>query len=184
MAPKSRAGTSHPPNAGPPVAGHGNGPKTSERRSASKLAGFSGRMVAKGFIGERVEFPRFYVSLDLAVPCSCIKLSATTAEKKRMPETSTDLSGDAVVEISRELRKMLADVFAHYLKTKNFHWHMSGPHFRDYHLLLDEQGSQIFAMTDDIAERAHKNRGNYNQIHQRCLEASAAQGQQRRRCRT
>jgi len=51
---------------------------------------------------------------------------------------------------------MLADVFALYLKTKNFHWHMRGPHFRDYHLLLDEQGSQIFAMTDDIAERARK----------------------------
>jgi starvation-inducible DNA-binding protein len=76
--------------------------------------------------------------------------------EKKMPETSTDLSGDAVVEITRELRKMLADVFALYLKTKNFHWHMSGPHFRDYHLLLDEQGSQIFAMTDDIAERARK----------------------------
>jgi starvation-inducible DNA-binding protein len=77
-------------------------------------------------------------------------------EKKRMLATSTDLSGDAVVEITCELRKMLADVFALYLKTKNFHWHMSGPHFRDYHLLLDEQGSQIFAMTDDIAERARK----------------------------
>jgi starvation-inducible DNA-binding protein len=77
-------------------------------------------------------------------------------EKKKMPETPTDLSGDAVVEISRELRKMLADAFALYLKTKNFHWHMSGPHFRDYHLLLDEQGGQIFAMTDDIAERARK----------------------------
>jgi starvation-inducible DNA-binding protein len=77
-------------------------------------------------------------------------------ENKRMLATSTDLSGDAVVEITRELRKMLADVFALYLKTKNFHWHMSGPHFRDYHLLLDEQGSQIFAMTDDIAERARK----------------------------
>jgi starvation-inducible DNA-binding protein len=76
--------------------------------------------------------------------------------EKKMPETLTDLSGDAVVEITRELRKMLADVFALYLKTKNFHWHMSGPHFRDYHLLLDEQGSQIFAMTDDIAERARK----------------------------
>jgi starvation-inducible DNA-binding protein len=61
-----------------------------------------------------------------------------------------------VVEISEALRKMLADVFALYLKTKNFHWHMSGTHFRDYHLLLDEQGSQVFAMTDDIAERARK----------------------------
>ena len=77
-------------------------------------------------------------------------------EKKRMPETPTDLSGDAVVEISGELRVLLADVFALYLKTKNFHWHMSGTHFRDYHLLLDDQGTQIFAMTDDIAERARK----------------------------
>ena len=77
-------------------------------------------------------------------------------EKKRMSEISTDLSGDAVVEISGELRKLLADVLALYVKTKNFHWHMSGSHFRDYHLLLDEQGTQIFAMTDDIAERARK----------------------------
>jgi len=71
-------------------------------------------------------------------------------------DTPTDLSRDAVVEISSGLRQMLADVFALYMKTKNFHWHMSGPHFRDYHLLLDEQSSQIFAMTDDIAERARK----------------------------
>jgi starvation-inducible DNA-binding protein len=68
----------------------------------------------------------------------------------------TDLSGNAVEEISSNLRRLLADVFALYLKTKNFHWHMSGPHFRDYHLLLDEQSTQIFAMTDDIAERARK----------------------------
>ena len=77
-------------------------------------------------------------------------------EKKRTSETSTDLSGDAVVKISGELRKLLADVFALYVKTKNFHWHLSGPHFRDYHLLLDEHATQIFAMTDDIAERARK----------------------------
>src|ERR1700685_706889 len=81
---------------------------------------------------------------------------ARAMEKKRILETPTDLSGDAVVEISGELRTLLADVFALYLKTKNFHWHMSGPHFRDYHLLLDEQGEQIFAMTDTIAERARK----------------------------
>jgi starvation-inducible DNA-binding protein len=68
----------------------------------------------------------------------------------------TDLSGDAVEEISNNLRRLLADVFALYVKTKNFHWHMSGRHFRDYHLLLDEQATQIFAMTDDIAERARK----------------------------
>ena len=71
-------------------------------------------------------------------------------------EAPTDLSGDAVVEISGALRKLLADVFTLYVKTKNFHWHMSGKHFRDYHLLLDEQASQVFSMTDDIAERARK----------------------------
>jgi starvation-inducible DNA-binding protein len=71
-------------------------------------------------------------------------------------DVTTDLSSDAVVEISAVLRQLLADVFALYLKTKNFHWHMSGRHFRDYHLLLDEHAEQIFAMTDDIAERARK----------------------------
>ena len=71
-------------------------------------------------------------------------------------QTISDLSREAVSEISNELRQLLADVFALYLKTKNFHWHMSGRHFRDYHLLLDEHSDQIFAMTDDIAERARK----------------------------
>src|SRR6266550_1436983 len=71
-------------------------------------------------------------------------------------EIPTDLNHNAVVEISKELRPLLADVFALYLKTKNFHWHMSGRHFRDYHLLLDEHSEQVFAMTDDIAERARK----------------------------
>ena len=70
--------------------------------------------------------------------------------------TPTDLSGDAVEEISSNLRRLLADVFALYLKTKNFHWHISGRHFRDYHLLLDEQATQIFAISDTIAERARK----------------------------
>jgi starvation-inducible DNA-binding protein len=65
-------------------------------------------------------------------------------------------SPHAVEEISDALRRLLADVFALYFKTKNVHWHMTGPHFRDYHILLDEQGEQIFAMTDDIAERARK----------------------------
>jgi len=71
-------------------------------------------------------------------------------------ETPTDLKPDAVAEISGALRILLADMFALYVKTKNYHWHMSGPHFRDYHLLLDEQADQIFATTDDIAERARK----------------------------
>ena len=68
----------------------------------------------------------------------------------------TDLSGDGVEEITSNLRRLLADVFALYVKTKNFHWHISGRHFRDYHLLLDEQATEIFAMTDTIAERARK----------------------------
>ena len=70
--------------------------------------------------------------------------------------TPTDLKSNAVRDISGALNILLADVFALYLKTKNFHWHMSGPHFRDYHLLLDEQGDQIFATTDAIAERVRK----------------------------
>src|ERR1700674_5179198 len=71
-------------------------------------------------------------------------------------ETPTDLGNEAVRDISKALNILLADMFALYLKTKNFHWHVSGPHFRDYHLLLDEQADQIFATTDDIAERVRK----------------------------
>ena len=70
--------------------------------------------------------------------------------------TPTDLKPNAVRDISGALNILLADVFALYLKTKNFHWHVSGPHFRDYHLLLDEQGDQIFATTDALAERVRK----------------------------
>jgi starvation-inducible DNA-binding protein len=71
-------------------------------------------------------------------------------------ETRTDLSHGAVKDISAAMNAILADVFALYVKTKNFHWHMSGPHFRDYHLLLDEQADQLFAMTDPVAERVRK----------------------------
>src|SRR5215472_10014372 len=70
--------------------------------------------------------------------------------------TRTDLSRAAVKDISGAMNAILADVFALYVKTKNFHWHMSGHHFRDYHLLLDEQADQLFAMTDPIAERVRK----------------------------
>jgi starvation-inducible DNA-binding protein len=70
--------------------------------------------------------------------------------------TRTDLSHAATKDISGAMNAILADVFALYVKTKNFHWHMSGPHFRDYHLLLDEHGDQLFAMTDVIAERVRK----------------------------
>lgn len=70
--------------------------------------------------------------------------------------TPTDLSKPAIKDIAGTMNAVLADVFALYLKTKNFHWHLSGPHFRDYHLLLDEQAEQLFAMTDPIAERVRK----------------------------
>src|SRR5271163_2133977 len=77
--------------------------------------------------------------------------------RRRAPlATPSALGAEAVKNISGALNAVLADVFALYLKTKNFHWHMSGPHFRDYHLLLDEHGDQLFAMTDDIAERVRK----------------------------
>ena len=78
------------------------------------------------------------------------------AAQSRRPGGLTDLSEPATRDIGAALKGLLADTFVLYLKTKNFHWHMSGPHFRDYHLLLDEQGNQIFAMTDPIAERARK----------------------------
>ena len=71
-------------------------------------------------------------------------------------ETRTDLTRSATKDIAAAMNAILADVFTLYLKTKNFHWHMSGPHFRDYHLLLDEHGDQLFAMTDPIAERIRK----------------------------
>ncbi|HEY2513692.1 MAG TPA: DNA starvation/stationary phase protection protein [Polyangiaceae bacterium] len=86
-------------------------------------------------------------------------MSKKTAKENRIHEhlgTPTDLKPSAVRDISAALSALLADVFAVYVKTKNFHWHMSGPHFRDYHLLLDEHADQIFAMSDPIAERARK----------------------------
>ena len=77
--------------------------------------------------------------------------------RQRAPlATPSDLDAATVRDIAGGLNALLADVFALYLKTKNFHWHMSGPHFRDYHLLLDDHGDQLFAMTDEIAERVRK----------------------------
>lgn len=80
------------------------------------------------------------------------------AERKQRAalNTPTDLDAEATRNIAAALNAILADVYALYLKTKNFHWHMSGPHFRDYHRLLDEQGVQLFAMTDPLAERIRK----------------------------
>ncbi len=76
--------------------------------------------------------------------------------RKAPLRTPSDLGENATTDISAALTRVLADVFALYLKTKNFHWHLSGPHFRDYHLMLDEQGDQIFAATDALAERVRK----------------------------
>ena len=85
-------------------------------------------------------------------------MSAIDAKSRRSAalQTPTDLSSNASKEVAAGLNLLLADAFALYLKTKNFHWHMSGPHFRDYHLLLDEQSDQIFAITDALAERVRK----------------------------
>src|ERR1700688_251825 len=78
-------------------------------------------------------------------------------ERQRAPlSTPTDLTVEATRDITGALNAILADAFALYLKTKNFHWHLSGPHFRDYHLMFDEQADQVFAMTDPIAERVRK----------------------------
>jgi starvation-inducible DNA-binding protein len=82
--------------------------------------------------------------------------SFARARRKAALDTPTNLTSNATRDLSGALTTLLADVFALYLKTKNFHWHVSGPHFRDYHLLLDEQAAQIFATTDDIAERVRK----------------------------
>jgi starvation-inducible DNA-binding protein len=85
-------------------------------------------------------------------------MRAETAKTRRTapPQTPTNLPADATKDIAGALNALLADVFALYLKTKNFHWHTTGPHFRDYHLLLDEQAGQIYGITDDIAERVRK----------------------------
>jgi len=85
------------------------------------------------------------------------KKTAELLQRREAPlATPTDLTRSATKDISATMNAILADVFALYVKTKNFHWHMSGPHFRDYHLLLDEHADQLFAMTDPIAERVRK----------------------------
>jgi starvation-inducible DNA-binding protein len=87
---------------------------------------------------------------------SSTKTSQLLREREAPLATPTDLTPSATKDITGAMNAILADVFALYLKTKNFHWHMSGPHFRDYHLILDEHGDQLFAMTDPIAERIRK----------------------------
>jgi len=81
---------------------------------------------------------------------------AKSEPNKARLQTQTDLSGNAVPEIAQALNRLLADAFALYMKTKNFHWHISGPHFRSYHLMFDEQAAEIYATTDILAERVRK----------------------------
>src|SRR5712672_1464502 len=85
-------------------------------------------------------------------------MNDVTAKERRLAplDTPSDLGTNAIKDLSTSLTTLLADTFALYVKTKNFHWHMSGSHFRDYHLLLDEQADQLFGITDAIAERARK----------------------------
>ena len=85
-----------------------------------------------------------------------MKSSAVKEQAESLSRATSDLEQDAVHEIGKELRRLLADTFALYIKTKNFHWHMTGGQFRDYHLLLDEHADQLFGITDEIAERARK----------------------------
>jgi starvation-inducible DNA-binding protein len=88
---------------------------------------------------------------------SATKKAQDVTRRREAPlSTPTDLKAAATRDVTAAMNGILADVFALYIKTKNFHWHMSGPHFRDYHLLLDEQADQIFAMTDPVAERVRK----------------------------
>jgi len=85
-----------------------------------------------------------------------VKRDALRARRNAVMSTPSDLGARAATELGGAMNEILADVFALYVKTKNFHWHVTGPHFRDYHLLLDDQATQIFAMTDTIAERVRK----------------------------
>jgi starvation-inducible DNA-binding protein len=103
--------------------------------------------------------PRCHVTMERIDPMSkpsSKKVVALKSNRKAPLATRTDLGREAARDITGAMNAILADVFALYLKTKNFHWHMSGPNFRDYHLLLDEQADQLYAMTDPIAERVRK----------------------------
>src|ERR1700757_1528861 len=93
---------------------------------------------------------------QLHQPPKRFRMSASRRSGSAALGTPTDLSPANVSAVAEAINPLVADAFALYLKTKNFHWHISGPHFRDYHLLLDDQGDQIFAMTDELAERVRK----------------------------
>src|ERR1700731_10725 len=103
------------------------------------------------------QLPKLEQPMNKTKPLNRNSLKQELRQRRNAPlATRTDLTSSATKDIAGAMNEILADVFALYLKTKNFHWHMSGPHFRDYHLLLDEQANQLFAMTDPIAERVRK----------------------------
>jgi len=105
---------------------------------------------------QKTTVPGFDCNIDSRTEVQVTIAKDAAAPRIAPLHTPTDLQPKAVQEVTAALNLLLADMFALYLKTKNFHWHMSGPHFRDYHLLLDEHADQIFATTDAIAERVRK----------------------------
>jgi starvation-inducible DNA-binding protein len=126
--------------------------KSKQSRLSLSLVSLAGYPRAKSSAKHRAPRTLFIVGKEINVTT----LKEATARRATPLTTPNDLRPNAVRDISVAFNILLADVFALYMKTKNFHWHISGPHFRDYHLLLDEQGDQIFAMTDAIAERVRK----------------------------
>jgi starvation-inducible DNA-binding protein len=126
-------------------------------RESSHL--FATGMISRGVFDiqrHHVDYPTSRVKDDDMKTRSTAKMQEAKGLRRAPLVTPTDLKGDATRDIAGAMNGILAHVFALYLKTKNFHWHMSGPHFRDYHLLLDEHGEQLYAMTDPIAERIRK----------------------------
>jgi starvation-inducible DNA-binding protein len=125
---------------------------------------YHGRLLAsqceqRAFDAQKQKFGLFAIRYARGVRALCEKGMAMDDAKERRAaplKTPTDLGSNATRDLTGALNALLADVFALYLKTKNFHWHVSGSHFRDYHLLFDEQADQIFAITDEIAERVRK----------------------------
>jgi starvation-inducible DNA-binding protein len=136
-----------------PVAEHRGVPAAWNQRACGSLVGQPARL-----FGKRTLAAAYFSVSPIHQGDVVNKVRALDARRKTASslDTPTDLSETAVRELSAKLNELLADGFALYLKTKNFHWHVSGPHFRDYHLMLDEQAEQIFATTDEIAERVRK----------------------------
>ena len=119
--------------------------------------GLETAILAHYFAGELFRFPRFSGAMNPAKGSISMSMNMTTPSATAAASADADRSRrQRHQDIAGAINALLADTFALYLKTKNFHWHVSGPHFRDYHLLLDEQADQIFATTDVIAERVRK----------------------------